>query len=254
MIWDGLLLAIVLYNMLRGANRGGRMVAAEVGSFVITYAATFTLGPIPAAFVRSRVDVSPFLVSFVSALAIYLGVRQLFRVYIRSLKEAAANRPVEMPAPPVISQWTGAAFGALRGGIAAIAIAVMVSGVARLQNAGMMHDFPAAQASVVVAPANGLIGFVMHRYTRFAGPTTKKIVDLVLEPDREAFAEFLHGPFVTRVIQSEPVRDLARDEEVRRLREARRTGAMLLHPAFLRVVDFVMTELRNESDPATPAL
>lgn len=253
MIWDTLLLAVVLYNMLRGANRGGRMVAAEVGSFVITYAATFTLGPIFAAFVRSRVEISPFLISFLSALAIYFGVRQLFRIYIRSLKEAAANLPADVGAPPALSKWTGAAFGALRGAIAAIAIAVMVSGVSRLQNAGRMHSLPAARASVFVAPADGLIEFVMHRYTRFAGPTTKQIVDLALEPDPAELSEFLHGPFVTRVLESDPVRDLVRNDEIRSLLEARRTGEVLVHPAFLRVVDYVWRELRAEEVPTPPA-
>jgi len=91
MIWDLLLIAIVLYNMLRGASRGGRMLAAEVGSFVVTYAAVFTLGPIPAEFLQRYVEVSPFLASFLSALAIYFGVRQLFRAYIRLVKQRAAS-------------------------------------------------------------------------------------------------------------------------------------------------------------------
>jgi len=246
MIWDSLLIAVVLYNMLRGASRGGRMVAAEVGSFVVTYAATFTLGPIPASFVRQHVDVSPFLVSFASALTIYFGVRHLFRVYIRMIKEAEASDPREGGARPAISQWTGAAFGALRGGIVAIAIAVVVSGVARLQNAGLMQTFPAAQASAVLSPANGLIEYVMHRYTRFAGPTTQQIVDLALEPDPQELDAFLEGPFVERVIHSEPVRELAHDREVRRLIAERQSARILTNPVFLRVVRYVMTELRNE--------
>jgi len=241
MIWDLLLIAIVLYNMLRGASRGGRMLAAEVGSFVVTYAAVFTLGPIPAEFLQRYVEVSPFLASFLSALAIYFGVRLLFRAYIRLVKQRAASDDSPPPA-----RLAGVAWGALRGGIAAIAIAVIVSGVARMQNIGLMQAFPAARASVAVAPANGLIEFVMHRFTRFAGPTTRQLVDLALEPDPARLDEFLHGPFVERMLHSEPVRAFAHDDDVRRIIRRNEPARLLTHPVFLRTAGFVMRELQNE--------
>ncbi len=56
-----------------------------------------------------------------------------------------------------------------------------------------------------------------------------------------------------RILESEPVRDLVDDREVRGLLQARRTGAVLAHPAFLRVIDHVMAELRAEQKPAPPA-
>ena len=76
-------------------------------------------------------------------------------------------------------------------------------------------------------------------------------MDLALEPNRAELDALLRGPFVDRVIHSEPVRELQEDVEVRQLIAERRGAQVLLHPVFLRVVGHVMTELRNEA-PAAP--
>jgi hypothetical protein len=252
MVWDGFLLSILLYNVVRSARRGGRAVGLELLAFSLTYAATFSLAPVLTSFVRTHAASPPPLLSVLSILLIYFAARRLLRVLFRPLLPIPAHESPWVVPQTRVSWISGAGFGVLRGAIVVVAIAIMGSCLARVQQAGLLHVLPHAESSVAVQRVGGLIDLVMFRYTRDAGPTTRLLLELSLHPDDARFSELLKGPFVERLKNSEEVHALSKDVEVRRLIQEKRAVEVLTHTAFLRVLSFALQELRNEQPGTLP--
>jgi hypothetical protein len=252
MVWDGFLLSILLYNVVRSARRGGRTVGLELLAFSLTYAATFSLAPVLTSFVRTQAASPPPLLPLLSILLIYFAVRSLLRVWFRPLLPIPAHESPAVVSQTRMSRMSGAGFGVLRGAVVVVAIAIMGSCLARVQQAGLLHVLPRAENSVAVQRVGGLIDLVMFRYTRDAGPTTRILLELSLHPDDARFKELLNGPFVERLKNSEEVHALAKNLEVRRLIDEKRTVEVLTHMAFLRVLSFALQELRNEQPGTLP--
>jgi hypothetical protein len=252
MVWDGFLLSILLYNVVRSARRGGRTVGLELLAFFLTYAATFSLAPALTSVVRTHAASPPPLLPLLSILLIYFAARSLLRVLFRPLLPTPVHEKARIVSQTRVSWMSGAGIGVLRGAIVVVAVAIMGSCLARVQQAGLLQVLPHAGNSVAVQRVGGLIDFVMFRYTRDAGPTTRLLLELSLHPDDASFREFLNGPFVKRLKNSEEVHALAENAEVRRLIEQKRTVEVLTHTAFLRVLSFALQELRNEQPGTVP--
>jgi len=249
MVWDALLVAVFVYNVLRCTQRGGRAVGVELASFFVTYAATLTLGPALSAIVRGHVENPIVTLPIVSILAVYFMVRKLAQRLFLPLEEPADHRWTLENPQSTLSKVSGAGCGVLRGAILAASVALIGCSVVRLQNAGMLQSIPAAAESVAVQRAEDLIHVVIYRVTHDAGPTTKQLLALILRPDSGKLDELMNGPFVARIRDSQEMLAFARNEEVRRLIEGKRIAAVLTHPAFLRVFRFTLIELRNEGGP-----
>jgi uncharacterized membrane protein required for colicin V production len=254
MFWDGLLLAIFAYNVLRSARRGGRAVGIELAAFALTYAATVSLSPWLTQWVRAHMASPPPFLSLLSILAVFFLARRLLRVTFRPFL-----------LPPLREQWRcapqssgsrglGAGLGCLRGAVVVAAVALIGCNVAMLQKASFLQSIPAARESMVIRGAEGFVDVLVARYTRDAGPTTRQLVDLGLHPENAKTRALLDGPFVDRLKQSNEVQDLLRDQDFRQLVEARRTAEMITHPAFLRVVSLTLQELRNEKPVQDPSV
>jgi hypothetical protein len=241
----------LLYNVVRSARRGGRTVGLELLAFSLTYAATFSLAPVLTSLVRTQAASPPPLLPLLSILLIYFAARSLLRVAFRPLLPIPAHEPGIL-SQTRMSRMSGAGFGVLRGAVVVVAIAIMGSCLARVQQAGLLHVLPHAEDSVAVQRVGGLIDLVMFRYTRDAGPTTRILLELSLHPDDARFKELLNGPFVERLKNSEEVHALAENVEVRRLIDEKRTVEVLTHMAFLRVLSFALQELRNEQPGTLP--
>jgi len=252
MVWDGLLLAVFLRNVLRSLRRGGRDVAMELGSFALTYATTFFAGPLLAAAVRDHLERPPPFASFLSILAVYVLVRRLLKLARTATagdgETAATPSAHSTSSGSLASMLTGALLGSVRGSLVVAGIASLGFCLGIVQQAGALRGLPAAQASFAVSHAAVVVEFVTDRFTAGAGPTARLLFDVALRPEGgEGLRRFMESPFVARVKASDEARAFAGNPEVRGLLRDRRTAELLVHPAFLRVMQFSMNELRTES-------
>jgi uncharacterized membrane protein required for colicin V production len=246
MVWDLALLAILVANILRSAQRGGRVVGVELASFLLTYAATFAFAPWLARLIGARALEPPPFLSLLSIAILYFALRRPVRMLFEWW----------LPAPPAwrsplsdearLSRQHGACLGLVRGGIVVIAIALVGSGFARMQSVGILQGLPAISESQAVQSSAVLIDVLVKRYTREAGPSTRQLVALTLNPDEARLSDFLKSSVAQRIRRSDEMIAFARNPEVRRRIEARQIPSVLTHPAFLRVLSLTVSELRNE--------
>jgi hypothetical protein len=255
MLWDLLLIAVVLYNTVHSARRGGRAVGLELLAFAITYAVTLTLAPVLAGFVKGQWLSPPPLISVLCTLAIYLGTRRLLKT-LRETGETTSGSEVCCEGVFIHRSprhASGAFLGLVRGTVIAAALAMVGCSLASVQEAGFLRFLPPARESVSIHEADRLMDRLVLRYTRGTGPTTRALVDLARHPEREKLERFLQGPFVQRLKRSEAVVAFASDQEVKHLIQSKRTGEVLMHPAFLRVLSVTLRELQHEEPvPAGP--
>ena len=225
----------------------------ELSSFVLSYAATFSLGPALASLIRSQSENPPPLLSLLCILLIYFLSRRLLKGVFRPILTTHAHEG-EMPRVRSRFSWlSGAALGVVRGAIIVAGIALIGWCVARLQNAGLMRAIPLAEESFIVHEAGGLAGVVMYRFKRDAGPTTRLLLELSLDPKEEKIDELMKSAVMERIKTSDEVRVFARNVEVKRLIKQKRTAELVTHPAFLRILSLVIRELGNEKRAVLPA-
>ncbi len=247
MLWDLGLLAILISNILRSAQRGGRAVGVELASFAMTYLATLALAPGLARFIEQHAIKPPPFLSLLCVVIVYFSLR-------RTIKRLASwwlpePRPWQWPteAEARRSRSRGACLGFVRGVIVVLALALIGSSLSRLQSIGMLQALPPMTESRAIESSTGLIDLLVYRYTREAGPTTRQLIDLTLEPDEDRLTAFLETPFVERMKTSDEMIAFAKNPEVRRLIKEHQMLSVVTHPTFLRVVSLAFTELRNET-------
>jgi hypothetical protein len=251
MFWDALLLAVILYNTLRGARRGGHALGVELLAFAITYASTLMLAPLVASFIREHSANPPPFLSMISMLGMYCVVRRGLRCFLPGEDQEGEDQDEGAPddrifTEPSHGRVSGACLGVLRGSLVAVAIALLGCSLVRVQQAGLLRAVPPAHGSLAIQRADQLIPLIVLRYTRDAGPTTRALLDLALHPDEERMARFLEGPFVSRLKRSKEAAAFGTSDEIKRLVEAKQTLAVLTHPAFLRLLEVAYLELQNE--------
>lgn len=246
MVWDLGLLAILIANVLRSAQRGGRVVGIELACFSLTYATTFLLAPGLAHFIGARASDPPPFLSLLVVVILYFAIRRP----IRMLTEWWIPEPHAWHWPSVaearLSRQRGACLGLVRGTIVVLAIALVGGGLARMQAVGMLQMLPPVAESRAVESTVGFVDVLVARYTREAGPTTRQLVALTLEPSEDRVAAFLRTSFVQRIKTSDEMIAFAKNPEILQLIEEERIAAVVAHPAFLRVISLAITELRNE--------
>ena len=246
MFWDALLLAVILYNTLRGARRGGHVLGVELLAFAITYGSTLMLAPLVASFIREHSANPPPFLSIISMLGMYCVVRRGLRCFLLGEDQDEGAPDDRIFTEPSHGRVSGACLGVLRGSLVAVAIALLGCSLVRVQQAGLLRAVPPAHGSLAIQRADQLIPLIVLRYTRDAGPTMRALLDLALHPDEERMARFLEGPFVSRLKRSKEAAAFGTSDEIKRLVEAKQTLAVLTHPAFLRLLEVAYLELRNE--------
>lgn len=254
MAWDGLLLAILIYQMIRCAQRGGSAVGLELASFLITYAVTFTIAPLLTAVVRDSFSIPlPFL-PLISILGIYLATRASLRRVLRRFKKSAEIEASLRNFQPLLSRTSGACLGLVRGGIVVVAIAMLGSCLPNLQRAGLLKMLPATEHSIAINHARGWIEVATDRLTRDAGPTVQLLLSYATDPSGEKKQELFESPFAKRLRDSEPVAEFVNNVEVQTLVREHQRAQLLMHPAFIRVVKFAVNELIREKNDSALSL
>lgn len=245
MIWDFFLLSIIAYNVVRCAKLGGLPVGISIFAFFLAYAASLLIAPELAVYVATGSAVPLPIITLLCMLVVYLLVKRPTKAI---LQRKLLPGPILTPGTDAARRsWrTGGGLGLIRGVMVATAFAVIGTSFARIQDVGYFERLPDINSSRGVRAADDLMGHILERYTRNAGPTTRQLIEFTRHPRREALDAILEGPFIARLFASDEMRALKRNQEFRGLIRNQQTGPILIHPAFLRVVAHAVHELQRE--------